>query len=101
RGFIPIAKSKFDQVGPELVMPSRHRSMRCEHAALAHLLGGLGKTDLLSFNYFARQLQCQKRRVTFVKMKDGRLHSELAQQSYAAHSQHHLLHQTRFAISAV
>jgi hypothetical protein len=82
-------------------MAGSHGSVRREYAMFAYLLSGFGKTEVLSFNYFARQFQCQKRGMTLVKMKDGWFHSELAQQSHTAKSKHYFLNQTRFAVATI
>ncbi len=82
-------------------MPGRDGRVGGEHATLAHATCGFRKTDALAFDQLPRKLEREKRRMAFVEMVYPGIDSQLLQQARPADSQHHLLHQTSFAITAV
>ncbi len=75
--------------------------MRRKHALLPHDIDSLGPTPPFGLNHFTRQLQRQKRGVSFVQMKDVRRHAELSQQPHTTDAEQHLLHDASLAIAAV
>src|SRR6185369_16327500 len=77
------------------------RRMRRKHALASNDIDRLAPTASFGLNDFTRQLQRQKRRVSFVQMKNVWRHAEFSQQSHTADAEQHLLHDAGLAIAAV